>query len=47
MIDASQYQVAKSTRASNIALVVMAVVVVLLAIAPAFISRSLLRQYES
>ncbi|MEL7166011.1 MAG: FAD-dependent monooxygenase [Pseudomonadota bacterium] len=43
MADNSAYQVAKSTRASSVAMVVLAVVVLLLLSAPAFISRSLLR----
>ncbi|MEM9443618.1 MAG: branched-chain amino acid ABC transporter permease, partial [Pseudomonadota bacterium] len=43
MIDTSRYSVAKSTRVSEIALVAIAVLVVLLAFAPAFVSRSLLQ----
>ncbi|MEM7269554.1 MAG: FAD-dependent monooxygenase [Pseudomonadota bacterium] len=43
MLDQSKYSVAKSTRASNIALGLMALVVIALAVAPAFISRSLLQ----
>ena len=39
----TSYRVAKSTRASNVALAAMGVVVVLLALAPAFVSRSLLQ----
>ncbi|MEM9440734.1 MAG: FAD-dependent monooxygenase [Pseudomonadota bacterium] len=43
MIDTSRYSVAKSTRVSEIALVAIAVLVVFLAFAPAFVSRSLLQ----
>ena len=43
MPDMNQYQVAKSTRSSNIALVLVAVIVVVLIIAPSFVSRSLLQ----
>ncbi len=43
MPEMSQYQVAKSTRASNVALLVLVVVIAILAVAPAFVSRSLLQ----
>lgn len=43
MADFSAYRVAKSTRASSVAMLVLAVVVVVLFLAPAVISRSLLR----
>ena len=42
-VEASNYTVAKSTRASTIALWVMAAIVVLLAFAPSFVSRSTLQ----
>ncbi len=43
MIDTSKYSVAKSTRASRAALVVIAAVIVVLALAPTFASRSLIQ----
>lgn len=42
-VDAGKYEVAKSTRASTIALWVMGVVLVLLALAPSFVGRSTLQ----
>ncbi len=43
MLDPKKYSVAKSTRASNIALAVLVAIVILLAVAPLFISRSLIQ----
>ena len=43
MADTSQYQVAKSTRASDVALVLLGLVVVLMVFAPAFVTRSTLQ----
>ena len=47
MLDPKNYSAAKSTQASNIALALLVAVVVLLAVAPLFISRSLIQDLFS